>query len=96
MDARPHTAFTSERREGNKARDSSEHDQYMKMSSNGNIFCVNVPFVRRIPRSPVNSPDKGPWRGAQMFLCSAPEQTTEQTIVSLGIWDAIALIMTSP
>ena len=31
------------------------------------------PFVRGIHRSPVNSPHKGQWRGALMFLWSAPE-----------------------
>ena len=30
------------------------------------------PFVRGIHRSPVNSPHKGQWRGALMFLWSAP------------------------
>ena len=29
------------------------------------------------------------------FLWSAPEQTAEQTLETLVIWDAIALIMTS-
>ena len=31
------------------------------------------PFVRGIHRSPVNSPHKGQWRGALMFLWFAPE-----------------------
>ena len=35
------------------------------------------PFVRRIHRSPVNSPHKGQWLGALMFSRSAPEQTVE-------------------
>ena len=39
------------------------------------------PFGWGIHRSPVNSPHKGQWRGALMWLV---------------IWDAIALIMTSP
>ena len=30
-----------------------------------------------------------------VFLWSAPEQTAEQTIETVMIWDAIALIMTS-
>ena len=51
------------------------------------------PFVSGIHRSPVNSPHKGQWRGALIFLWS--EQTAEQTIETLVIWDAIALIMTS-
>ena len=35
----------------------------MMTSSNGNIFR----FVRKIHRSPVNSPHKGQWRGVLMF-----------------------------
>ena len=66
------------------------------------------PFVWEIHRSPVDSPHKGQWRGALMFSWScftddivfhswsAPEQTVEQTIKTTVIWDAIALIMTSP
>ena len=42
--------------------------------------------------SPVNSPHKGQWRDVGCFLWS----TTEWTILSLVIWDATALIMTSP
>ena len=37
---------------------------FMMTSSNGNIYWT---FVRRIHRSPVNSPNKGHWRGAIMF-----------------------------
>ena len=37
----------------------------MMTSSNGNISRVTGP--RWIPRSPVNSPHKGQWRGALMF-----------------------------
>ena len=44
----------------------------MMTSSNGNIFHFTGPFVRRILRSPMNSPHKGQWRGALMFLWSAP------------------------
>ena len=47
-------------------------------SSNGNIFRVAGPL------SPLDSPHKGQWR----------EQTTDQTIATLVIWDANALIMT--
>ena len=40
----------------------------MMTSSNENIFRVkNWPFVRGIPRSPMNSPHKGQWRGTLMF-----------------------------
>ena len=44
------------------------HDIYMTMetSSNGNMFCV-AGSMRGIHRSPVNSPQKGQWRGALMF-----------------------------
>ena len=48
-----------------------------------------------IHRWPVESPHKGQWRKALMFLfLSAPEQTVEQTLRMPVIWDAIALIMT--
>ena len=46
------------------------------------------PFVRGNHRWPLNSPHKGQWRRALMFSL--------WTIVRLMIWDAIALIMTSP
>ena len=35
------------------------------------------PFVRGIHRSPVNSPHKGQWRGALMFLWSGSKLTVE-------------------
>ena len=47
--------------------------RYRMTSSNGNIFritgplCGEFPGHRGIPRSPVNSPHKGQWRGALMF-----------------------------
>ena len=46
------------------------------------------PFVRGIHRSPVDAPHKGQWRGALMFstICT-PEQTVEQTLKTLVIWD---------
>ena len=40
---------------------------FMMTSSNGNIFRVTGPFVRRIHRSAVNSPHKGQWRRVLMF-----------------------------
>ena len=40
-----------------------DHDDVIKWKH----FPRNWPFVRRIPRSPVNSPHKGQWRGALMF-----------------------------
>ena len=39
------------------------HDDVIKWKH----FPRNWPFVRGIPRSPVNSPHKGQWRGALMF-----------------------------
>ena len=39
------------------------HDDVIKWKH----FPRNWPFVRRIHRSPVNSPHKGKWRGALMF-----------------------------
>ena len=47
------------------------------------------PFVRGIPRSPVDSPHKYQWCGVWCFLWSAAEQTMETPV----IWDAIALII---
>ena len=46
-------------------------------------------------QSPVDSPHKGQWRGALMFLWSAPKQTVDQTLETPVIWYAIALIVTS-
>ena len=37
-------------------------------------------------------PQRDQWRGALMFLWSAPEQTVEQTIKTPVIWDVIMLI----
>ena len=51
----------------------------MMTSSNGNIFRVTGPLCGEF------------W----CFLWSAPEQKVEQTVETLMIWDAIALIMTS-
>ena len=53
------------------------------------------PFVNGIHRSPVNSPNKGQWRGALMFSLIFASQTFEQTIETPVIWDNIAPIMTS-
>ena len=43
------------------------------------------PFVRRIHRSPVNSPHRGQWRGASMFslICALNKRLSKQ---SLGWW----------
>ena len=40
----------------------------MMTSSHEKHFPRNCPFVRGIHRSPMNSPHKGQWRGALMFL----------------------------
>ena len=58
-------------------------------------FSALLALVRGIHRSPVNSPHKGQWRGALMFLWSAPGQTVEKTIETPLIWDVMALIMAS-
>ena len=67
----------------------------MMTSSNGNIFRVTGPLCGEftghqwIPLTKAS--DVELW----CFLWSAPEQTAELTIVTLVIWDAIALIMMS-
>ena len=64
-------------------------------SSNRNFFCVTGPlcgeFVghRWIPLTKAS--DAELW----CFLWSAPQETIEQTIETLVIWDAIVLILTS-
>ena len=63
-------------------------------SSYMEIFLHYWSFGRGIHRSPVDSPHKGQWHGALIFL-SAPEQTVEQTIETPMIWDAIVLNMAS-
>ena len=65
----------------------------MIMSSNGNIFCVTGPLWGEYPGHRWNSLKKA--RDAELwcFLWSAPEQTPEQTVETLVIWDAIALII---
>ena len=68
----------------------------MMMSSNENIFRVTGPLWgestghRWIPLTKVS--DTEPWR----FLWLGPKWTVGWTIETLVIWDAIALIMTSP
>ena len=62
----------------------------MMTSSNEDILPRYWPFVRGIHRSPHNDQ----WRGALMFLRSAPVQTVEQILGTSVIWGAIALIMT--
>ena len=71
------------------------HYFVVTMSWNGNIFRVTGPLWgqstdhRWIPLT------KARYAVLWCFLWSAPEQTAEQTIDTLVIWDAITLIMTS-
>ena len=71
---------------------SNRPKENMMMPSNGNIFRVIGPLWgesighRWIPLSKTS--DAELW----CILWSAPEQTVEQTIETLVIWDAIALI----
>ena len=53
------------------------------------------PFVRGIHRPPVVPLTKVSDTDPLCLLWSAPEQTVQQTIEALVIWNAIALIMTS-
>ena len=66
----------------------------MMTSSNGNIFRVTGPLWGK-PPSPADSPHKGQWRGALMFLWSSLEQSIEHAVETRVILDAIPLIMTS-
>ena len=65
----------------------------MMTSSNGNIFrvtgsmCEELTGHRWIPIAKASDAE------LLCFLWSAPEQTVEQTVKTLEIWDAIALIM---
>ena len=52
-------------------------------------------FVRRVIRSPLDSPHKGQWGGALIFLWSAAEQPVEKSIETPVIWYAIAIIIKS-
>ena len=54
---------------------------YMMTSSNGNIFPRNWSFVRGTHRSTVNSPHKGPWRGALKFslICALNKWMSKQS-----------------
>ena len=49
-------------------------------------------FTKRIHCSPMNSPHKGQCRRVWCFLSTTPEQTVEQRLEKLVLWDAIALI----
>ena len=67
----------------------------MVTSSNGNIFRVTGPLCGEITGhrwiSLTKASDAEPW----YFLWSAPEPTSEQTMKTPVIWDAIVPIMTS-
>ena len=73
------------------AQKTDTHDDVIKWKH----FPHYWPFVKGTHWSLVDSPHKGQWRGALMFLWSAPEQTFEQTIEMPVIWDSITLITTS-
>ena len=64
------------------------HDDVIKWKH----FSRYWPFVWEIHRSPVNSPQKGQWRGAWVFPMVWTNAGVK--IETLAIWDAIALIMT--
>ena len=53
------------------------------------------PFVRGIPRSPVNSTQKGQWRRGFVFSLICAWRNGWVKIVMPMIWDTNALIMTS-
>ena len=72
------------------------------------IFALHDDVIKwkHFHRSPVNSPHKGQWREASIYLfylfiylffffLRVPEQTAEQITETLVIWDCIALITTS-
>ena len=65
----------------------------MMMLSYGNIFCVTGPLLgeptghRWIPLTKAS--DLELW----CFIWSAPEETVQQTIEMLVIWDTVELIM---
>ena len=66
----------------------------MMTSSNGNIFRVTGPLCGEFTGHQWIPLTKGSDTKLWCFLWSAPEQTVEQTIERLVIWDAIALIAT--
>ena len=52
--------------------------------------------MRGIHRSPVDCPQKGQWRGDLIFSLICAWTNSWATVETPVIWDAIALIMTSP
>ena len=59
------------------------------------MFSFKEMHLECLGLSALDSPHKGQWRVALIFLWSVPEQTIEQAIEMLVIRDAIAPIMTS-
>ena len=70
------------------------NSQSMMTPSNRNFFRVMGPLWGD-SRNPPVTPKRPVTRSFDVFLWSAPEQTVKQTTETPGIWDAIALIMTS-
>ena len=62
------------------------HDDVIKWKH----FPRHWPFVRGIPRQPVNSPHKGQWHGALMFSLICTRINGWVTIVRLVTWDAMS------
>ena len=64
----------------------------MMTLSNGNIFRVTGPLWGEFTGDQWIPLTKASDAGIWCIVWSAPEQTVEQTIETLVIWDAIALI----
>ena len=69
------------------------HNVYMMTSSNGNIPRY-WPFVRGIHRSPVNSPNKGQWRGALVFsfICALNRRLSKHCNDLKRLYDAVSFV----
>ena len=65
----------------------------MMTSSNGNIFHVTGPLWEESTGDWWNPLTKASDADLSCFFWSASEQTVEQTIETLVIWDTIALIV---
>ena len=68
---------------------------YMMTSSSGNIFHVTGPLWGEFTGHRWFALKKGSEAERRCFRWSVPQQTYEQTIQTLVIWDVIALIMMS-
>ena len=73
----------------------SPSGEFMMTSSKGNIFCVTGPLCGEFTSQQLIPLTKASNAELWCFLWSAPEQTVEQIIKNLVIWDAITLIMMS-